>query len=68
MARLRHDKSGRITPVTSPRAVPASGGTRKQKTSRSGLVTTNQPKPAVTEPTCCGLVLPKNGKCSVCSD
>jgi len=68
MARLRHDKSGRITPVTSPRAVPASGNPRKQNTSKSGPVTTNQPKPANTEPTCCGLVLPKNGKCSVCSD
>lgn len=67
MARLRHDKSGRVTPVTSPRAVPASGSGRRQS-SRSGPVTTNQPKPAAPEPTCCGLVLPKNGVCSICSD
>jgi len=69
MARIKHNKSGgRIVPVTSDRAIPAGDGTRKQGTSKSGPVTTNQPKTAAKEPVCCGLVLPKTGICSICSD
>lgn len=69
MTRIKHNKSGgRVISLTSDRATPATGNPRKQNASKSGPVTTNQPKPANTEPTCCGMVLPKNGKCSVCSD
>lgn len=66
MARLKHNTSGRVTPVTSIRATPATGGSRKQNTSRSGPVVSN--KPAVQPKTCCNMELPKNGKCPNCSD
>jgi hypothetical protein len=68
MTRIKHNKSGgRVVSLTSDRATPATSGSRKKSTSKSGPVTTNQPKKAAPVPTCCGLELPKSGGCSVCS-
>jgi hypothetical protein len=68
MTRIKHNKSGgRVVSLMSDRATPATSRPRKKSGSKSGPVTTNQPKAAKPEPTCCGLVLPKSRICSVCS-
>lgn len=68
MARLK-DGSGRARHPTSERpTVPPKKGAKKDTPPRFGPVVTNKPTPPTTkERTCCNLVLPRSGVCSVCS-